>query len=176
MRGAFLSMAVLSLVIPATAATTLAQAETPPIGAFRAVPSSRVAIPVTPRPPMPPSVLPRMVLTRTSTPLRTPITARTPHCPNPPPKPPLSVSIPKQDHNKRTMALIQQNIVMMSILRAQEPRRPCDPSWSAKKLARKGCPPAGPTPQPVLELAPPPPPLASETVIAAAPEAIEGQN
>lgn len=170
MRGAILSMAVLM-----AAATALAQAETPPIRAFRAVPSSRVAVPVTPRPPMPASVMPR-VPTRTSTPLRTQITGQTPHCPPQPPKPPLSVSIPKPDHNKRTMALIQQNIVMMSILRAQEQRRPCDPSWSAKKLARKGCPPPWPTPRPVLELAPPPPSLASETVIAAAPEAIEGQN
>ena len=171
MRGAILSMAVLM-----TAATTLAQAETPPIRAFRAVPSSRVAVPVTPRPPMPTSVMPRMVPTRTSTPLRTPATAQTPHCPTPPPKPPLSVSIPRSDHNKRTMALIQQNIVMMSILRAQETRPRCDPSWSAKKLARKGCPPAELTRQPVLEFAPPPPPLESETVIAATPEAIEGQN
>jgi hypothetical protein len=171
MRGAILSMAVLT-----AAATTLAQAETPPMRSFRAVSSSRVAVPVAVRPPMAPSVMPRMVPTRTPTPIRIPTTARTPHCPDPPPKPPLSVSIPKPDHNKRTMALIQQNIVMMSILRAQEQRRPCDPSWSAKKLARKGCPPAGLAPQPVLELAPPPPPLASETVIAAAPEAIEGQN
>jgi hypothetical protein len=170
MRGAILSMAVLT-----AAATTLAQAETPPMRSFRAVSSSRVAVPVAVRPPMAPSVMPRMVPARTATPIRTPTTARPPHCPNPPPKPPLSVSIPKPDYNKRTMALIQQNIVMLSILRAQEPRRPCDPAWSARKLARKGCPPAEPAPQPVLELAPPPP-SASETIIAAAPEAIEGQN
>lgn len=55
MRGAILSMAVLM-----GAATTLAQAETPPIRSFRAVSSPRVAVPYTPRP-MTPSVMPRTI-------------------------------------------------------------------------------------------------------------------
>ena len=176
MRGAILSMAVLTAAATTLAQASLVRAETPPIRSFRAVTSSRAAIPVTPRPPMPPSVMPRTF----ATPIRTPTSARTPYCPKPPPKPPLSVSIPKPDHNKRTMALIQQNIVMMSILRANQAPRRCDPAWSAKKLARKGCPPAELAPQPALERAPPPPPLAPETIVATAPEApIEfgaGQN
>ncbi|MEJ2816754.1 hypothetical protein [Caulobacter sp. CCG-8] len=146
MRGAILSpavlsIAVLSIAVLAAAATTLAQAETPTIRSFRAVSSSRVAIPATPRPPMTPSVMPR------TTPAATP-----PHCPppKPPPKPPLSVSIPKPDYNKRTMALIQQNIVMMAAMRAAETPRPCDPSWSAKKLARKGCPPVQLSPEMIV--------------------------
>jgi len=142
MRGAILSpavlsIAVLSIAVLAAAATTLAQAETPTIRSFRAVSSSRVAIPATPRPPMTPSVMPRTI------PAATP-----PHCP--PPKPPLSVSIPKPDYNKRTMALIQQNIVMMAAMRAAETPRPCDPSWSAKKLARKGCPPVQLSPEMIV--------------------------
>jgi hypothetical protein len=176
MRGAILFMAGLTAAAVTLAQASLVQAQTPPIRSFRPVSSPRVVIPATPRPPMTPSVMPRSF----STPIRTPTAARTPHCPKPPIKPPLSVSIPKPDYNKRTMALIQQNIVMMSILRAQEPRRPCDPSWSAKKLARKGCPPAELEPQPSLERASPPPPPAAERVVAAAPEApIEfgpGQN
>jgi hypothetical protein len=171
MRGAILSMAVLSTVAFAAAATT--QAQTPPIRSFRAVSSSRAAVPVTPRPPMPSSVMPRT--------FSTPAAARTPHCPTPPPKPPLSVSIPKPDYNKRTMALIQQNIIMLGAMRAAETPRPCDPSWSAKKLARRGCPPAGPAPELLLEPEPPStlpttptPPLG--TLVESAPEASGGQN
>lgn len=161
MRGAILSMAVLM-----TAATTLALAETPPIRAFRPMPSSRVALPFTPRPATPPSVMPRMA----STP------ARTPHCPNPPLTPPISVSMPKPDYNRRTMRLVQQNIAMMVAMRAAQAPRYCDPSWSAKTLARKGCPPAVLAPEPVLEPASTTPPLAPETTIAAAHEASAGQN
>lgn len=159
MRGAILSLAVL-----AAAATTLAQAETPTIRSFRAVSSSRVAIPATPRPPMTPSIMPRAIPTATP-----------PHCP-PPPKPPLSVSIPKPDYNKRTMALIQQNIIMMSAMRAAQAPRPCDPSWSARKLARRGCPPVQLAPEPMLEPVPPPPALGRETIATAAPTAIALEN
>jgi hypothetical protein len=156
MRGAILSLAVLT-----AATTTLAQAET---RSFRAASPSRVAVPAMPRPPMTPSIMPR------------PIPAATPlHCP-PPPKPPLSVSIPKPDYNKRTMALIQQNIAMMAAMRAAQPSRPCDPSWSARKLARKGCPPAQITPEPILEPVPPPPALGPETIAAAAPTPIALEN
>lgn len=159
MRGAILSLAVLM-----AAAAPLAQAETPTIRSFRAVSSSRVAIPATPRPPMTPSVMPRAIPTATP-----------PHCP-PPPKPPLSVSIPKPDYNKRTMALIQQNIIMMSAMRAAQASRPCDPSWSARKLARRGCPPAQLTPEPMLEPVPPPPAPDRETIATAAPTAIALEN
>ena len=158
MRGAILSMAVLMGAATTLAHTTLAQAETPTIRSFRAVSSSRVAVPYTPRP-MTPSVMPRPIPTATP-----------PHCPPPrpqPPKPPLSVSIPKPDYNKRTMALIQQNIAMMAAMRTAERPRPCDPSWSAKKLARRGCPPVQLTPEAVLE----PAPLAPEMIVATAHEA-----
>jgi hypothetical protein len=83
--------------------------------------------------------------------------------------------MPKPDYNKRTMRLVQQNIAMMAAMRAAETPRRCDPSWSARKLARKGCPPPARSSEPVLEL-PPPPALASRTVVATAPEASEGQN
>lgn len=163
MRGAILFLAVLT-----AATTTLVQAQTPTVRSFRPVSSSRVAIPVTPRPPMAPSVMPRMFPA-----------ARPPHCPPPPlqpPKPPLSVSIPKPDYNKRTMALIQQNIAIMAAMRAVERPRPCDPSWSAKKLARKGCPPAQFVPEPILE----PATLAPEMIVATARETTfdfaSGQN
>jgi hypothetical protein len=137
MRGAILLMAVLSTVILATAATTLAQAETPqPIRAFRPMPPTRVAVPFTPRPATPPSVMPR-----TAMPM-----ARTPHCPKPPIVKPLPVSIPKApNYNRRTMALIQQNIVMMSVMRNTQASVPrCKSSWSEAKLRRKGCPVAAP--------------------------------
>jgi len=159
MRGAILSLAILT-----AAATTLAKAETPTIRSFRAVSSSRVAIPATPRPPMTPSIMPRAIPTATP-----------PHCP-PPPKPPLSVSIPKPDYNKRTMALIQQNIIMMSAMRAVQTPRPCDPSWSARKLARKGCPPAQIAPEPILEPVSPVPPLGREAIATAAPTTLALEN
>lgn len=136
MRGAILSMAVLSTLIGATAATTLAQAGTPSIRAVRPMPPTRVAIPFTPRPPMPASVMPRPM----------PTVARTPHCPKPPVFKPIAVNIPKApNYNKRTMALIQQNIVMMSVMRNAQASVPrCKSSWSEAKLRRKGCPVAAP--------------------------------
>jgi hypothetical protein len=160
MLGAILSKAVLAMAL---LTATLAHSETPTIRGFRPPPSSRVAIPFTPRPA--PSAMPRPVS----------VAVRTPHCPKPPPKPPVSASLPKPDYNKRTMRLVQQNIAMMAAMRAAETPRRCDPSWSARKLARKGCPPATSPPEPVLELAPPPP-LAPETIVATAPEASAGQN
>lgn len=160
MRGAILSMVVLT-----GAATTLAQAETPAVRSFRPVSSSRVAVPFTPRPVTPPSVMPRTF----------PASATTPHCPNPPIKPPVSVSIPKPDYNKRTMALIQQNIILMAAMRA-ESSRSCDPSWSAKKLARRGCPPAQNAPEPMLEPLSPPLSLARETVVTTAPPTVIAEN
>jgi hypothetical protein len=160
MLGAILSKTVLAMAL---LTTTVARAETPAIRGFRA-PPSRVAVPFTPRP-----VMPRPI----------PVAARTPHCPKPPPKSPpkspISASIPKPDYNKRTMRLVQQNIAMMAAMRAAETPRRCDPSWSARKLARKGCPPAARPSEPVLEQAPPPP-LDSGTVVATAPEAAAGQN
>jgi hypothetical protein len=166
MRGAILFMAVLM-----GAATTQAQAETPSVRSFRPVTSSRVAVPFTPRPPTPASVMPRPVTPR-YTPAATP-----PHCPNPPIKPPISVSIPKPDYNKRTMALIQQNIALMVAMRTNESSRlPCDPSWSAKKLARRGCPPVQiapeSTPGPLSPLAPPIP----ETISTTAPLILVAEN
>jgi hypothetical protein len=89
--------------------------------------------------------------------------------------PPVSASIPKPDYNRRTMRLVQQNIAMMAAMRAAETPRRCDPSWSARKLARRGCPPAVRPSEPVLELAPPAP-LDTGTVVATAPEASAGQN
>ena len=127
MRGAILSMAAL-----AGAATTLAQAGTPSIRPIRTMPPTRVAVPFTPRPPTPPSVMPRPI----------PTVARTPHCPKPPTFKALPVNVPKApNYNKRTMALIQQNIVMMSVMRnAQASAQRCKSSWSEAKLRRKGCP------------------------------------
>ena len=166
MRGAILSMTVLATTVLATAllTATVAHAETPTIRGFRP-PPSRGAIPFTPRPAPPPPMTSRPVA----------VVARTPHCPKPPPKPPVSVSIPRPDYNKRTMRLVQQNIAMMAAMRAAETPRRCDPSWSARKLARRGCPPTARPSAPVLDLAPPPPP-ASGTVVATAPEAAAGQN
>jgi len=170
MRGAILSKTILfktnlakAVLAMALLTATVAQAETPTIRGFRP-PPSRAAIPFTPRPAPPPSVMPRPVS----------VAARTPHCPKPPPKP-VSVSISKPDHNKRTMRLVQQNIAMMAAMRAAETPRRCDPSWSARKLARRGCPAAARPSDPVLDLAPPPP-LASGTAVATAPEAAAGQN
>jgi hypothetical protein len=159
--------AILSKTILATAllTATLAQAETPTIRGFRPPPSSRVAMPFTPRPAPPPSVTPRPVS----------VAARTPHCPKPPPMPPVSASIPKPNYNKRTMRLVQQNIAMMAAMRAAETPRRCDPSWSARKLARRGCTPAVRPSEPVLEL-PSSSPLDAGTVVATAPEASAGQN
>lgn len=162
MRGAILSKTVLALALALLTATG-AQAETPTIRGFRPPPSSRVAVPFTPRPP--PSAMPRPVS----------VAVRTPHCPKPPFKPPVSASMPKPNYNKRTMRLVQQNIAVMAAMRAAETPRRCDPLWSARKLARKGCPPAARPSEPVLDLAPPPP-LASETVVATAPEVSAGQN
>jgi hypothetical protein len=162
MRGAILSKTVLAIAL---LTATVAQAETPTIRGFRPPPSSRVAVPFTPRPASPPSVMPRPVS----------VAVRTPHCPKPPPKPPVSVSIPKPDYNKRAMRLVQQNIAMMAAMRAAGTPRRCDPSWSARKLARRGCPPAARPSEPVLE-PPPPPPLDAGSVVATAPEASAGQN
>lgn len=168
MRGAILSLAALSTALLTAAATSSAWAETPTIRSFRPVSSSRVVVPTAPRP-MSPSVMPRTI--------RAPAA---PHCPPKPPKPPLSVSIPKPDRNKRTMALIQQNIVMMAAMRSAQAPRPCDPSWSARKLARRGCPPAGIAPEPTREPVSPSAPLAPEMIATAAPEAAlelgTGQN
>jgi len=161
MRGAILSTTVLATAL---LTATVAHAEAPTIRGFRP-PPSRVAIPFTPRPAPPPSVTSRPVA----------VAARTPHCPKPPPKPPVSVSISRPDYNKRTMRLVQQNIAMMAAMRAAETPRRCDPSWSARKLARRGCPAAARPSDPVLDLAPPPP-LASGTAVATAPEAAAGQN
>jgi hypothetical protein len=158
MRGAISSKTILAMTLMTA---SLAQAETPTIRGFRPLPSSRVAAPFTPRPTPPPSMTPRPV----------PVAARTPHFP----QLPVSASMPKPDYNKRTMRLVQQNIAMMAAMRAAETPRRCDPSWSARKLARKGCPPPARSSEPVLEL-PPPPALASRTVVATAPEASEGQN
>lgn len=162
MRGAILSIAVL---IVASAAPP-AQAVTPVNHGLR--------------PPMPPPVrsafTPRPI---TSRPIATrPVSiARPPHCPNPPPPKPISVKIPKvPSHHKRTMALIQQNIIMMQAMRAAEAPRRCDPSWSARKLLRRGCPPAQFAPEPVLEPASPLPPLAPGATIATAQDAAGGQN
>jgi hypothetical protein len=162
MRGAVLSTTVLAMALLTAA---VAQAEAPTIRGFRPPPSPRIAVPFTPRPAPPPSVMLRPVSAA----------ARTPHCPKPPPKPPVSASIPRPDYNKRTMRLVQQNIAMMAAMRAAEAPRRCDPSWSARKLARKGCPPAASPSEPVLELTPPAP-LASEPVVATVPEASTGQN
>ena len=73
------------------------------------------------------------------------------------------------------MRLVQQNIAVMAAMRAAEAPRRCDPSWSARKLARKGCPPAARPSEPVLELTPPAP-LASGMVVATVPEASTDQN
>lgn len=162
MRDAVLSTTVLAMVL---LTAVVAQAETPTIRGFRPPPSPRIAVPSTPRPPPPPSGMPRPVS----------IAARTPHCPKPPPKPPVSASIPRPDYNKRTMRLVQQNIAVMAAMRAAEAPRRCDPSWSARKLARKGCPPAARPSEPVLELTPPAP-LASGMVVATVPEASTDQN
>jgi len=162
MRGAILSKTVLALTL---LTATGAQAGTPTVRGFRPPPSSRVAIPFTPRSAPPPLVTPRPIS----------VAARTQHCPKPPPKPPVSVSLPKPDNNKRTMRLVQQNIAMMTARRAAETPRRCDPSWSARKLARRGCAPAARPSEPVLDLAPPPP-LAPGTVVATGPEASGGQN
>jgi hypothetical protein len=159
MHGAILSKTALVLAL---LTATVAHAETPTIRGFRPPPSSRVAMPFTPRPAPPPSVTPRPVS----------VAARTPHCPKPPSLPPVSASIPKPDYNRRAMRLVQQNIAMMAAMRAAETPRRCDPSWSARKLARRGCPLAS---EPVLELAPPAP-LDTGTVVATAPEAAAGQN
>jgi hypothetical protein len=148
MCGATLSKMVLAMALLTAA---VAHAETPTIRGFRPPPS--------------PSVTLRPV----------PVAARTPHCPKPPFKPPVSASMPKPNYNKRTMRLVQQNIAMMAAMRAAETPRRCDPSWSARKLARRGCPPAARPSEPVLKLAPPPP-LAPETIVATAPEASAGQN
>ncbi|MDR7114303.1 hypothetical protein [Caulobacter sp. BE254] len=148
MRGAIFSKTILALTLMTA---SLAQAETPTIRGFRPLPSSRVAAPFTPRP--------------------VPVAARTPHFP----QLPVSASMPKPDYNKRTMRLVQQNIAMMAAMRAAEAPRRCDPSWSARKLARRGCPPPARPSEPVLELAPQPA-LALRTVVATAPEASEGQN
>jgi hypothetical protein len=161
MRNAILSTTVLAMAL---LTATVAAAETPTIRSFRP-PPSRVAIPFTPRPAPPPSMTSRPVA----------VAARTPHCPKPPPKPAVSVSIPKPDYNKRTMRLVQQNIAMMAAMRAAETPRRCDPSWSARKLARRGCPPAAQPSDPVLDLAAAPP-LASGTVVATTAEAVAGQN
>ena len=164
MPGAILSRAILSraglAMAVATAAATLAQAETPTIRSFRPPSPSRVAIPVMARP-----VASRPVA----------MAARTPHCPKPPIKPPLTVSTPKPDYNRRTMRLVQQNIAMMAAMRAAQAPRVCDPSWSARKLARRGCPPAPRPSELVLEL-PSSPPLDAGTVVATTPEASVGQN
>jgi hypothetical protein len=162
MRGAILSKTVLALTL---LTATGAQAGTPTVRGFRPPPSSRVAIPFTPRPVTPRPVTPRPV----------PVAARTLHCPKPPPQPPVSVSLPKPDNNKRTMRLVQQNIAMMAAMRAAETPRRCDPSWSARKLARKGCAPAARPSEPVLDLGPPAP-LAPATVVATASEPAAGQN
>ncbi len=158
MLGAILSKTVLAMAL---LTATMAHSETPTIRGFRPPPSSRVAAPFTPRPTPPPSMTPRPV----------PVAARTPHFP----QLPVSASMPKPDYNKRTMRLVQQNIAMMAAMRAAETPRRCNPSWSARKLARKGCPPPARSSEPVLELAPPPP-LAPETIVATAPEASAGQN
>jgi hypothetical protein len=165
MRGAVLSKTILAKTILAMALLTaaVAHAETPTIRGFRPPPSSKVAIAFTPRPA--PSAMPHPVS----------VAVRTPHCPKPPPKPPVSASLPKPDYNKRTMRLVQQNIAMMAAMRAAETPRRCDPSWSARKLARKGCPPVARPSEPVLDITPPAL-LASETIVATAPEASEGQN
>ena len=132
MRGVILSLAVL-----AAASTTLAQAGTP-VGGFKP-PPARVSFtprPIVSRPVITPSVMPRPVMS----------VARTPHCPKPPAFKPLSVNIPKPpNYNKRTMALIQQNIVMMSVMRNAQASAPrCKSTWSEAKLRRKGCPVAAP--------------------------------
>lgn len=170
MRGAILSKTILfktvlakTVLAMALLTAAVAQAETPTIRGFRP-PPSRAAIPFTPRPAPPPSVMPRPVS----------VAARTPHCPKPPSKP-VSVSISKPDHNKRTMRLVQQNIAMMAAMRAAEAPRRCDPSWSARKLARKGCPPAARSSEPVLEPAPSAR-LPLGTVVVTTPEASVGQN
>jgi len=161
MRGVILSTTVLAVVL---LTATVAQAEASTIRSFRP-PPSRVAVPFTPRPAPPPSVTFRPVAA----------VAQTPHCPKPPPRPPVSVSIPKPDYNKRTMRLVRQNIAIMAAMRAAGTPRRCDPSWSARKLARRGCPAAARPSDPVLDLAPPPP-LPSGTVVATTPEAAAGQN
>ncbi len=137
MRGAILSMTILSMAALVAAATTLAQAETPSIRAVRPMPPTRIAVPFTPRPPMPTSVMSRPI----------PTVARTPHCPKRPAFKPIAVKIPKApNYNKRTMALIQQNIIMMSVMRNAQASVPrCKSSWSEAKLRRKGCPMATPT-------------------------------
>jgi hypothetical protein len=142
MRGAILSMAVLSTAVLAAAATTQAQAGTP-VGGFKP-PPARVSFtprPMVSRPIVTPSVMPRPAM---------PV-ARTPHCPKPPAHKPISVSIPKApNYNKRAMALVQQNIIMMSVMRSAQTSVPrCKSTWSEAKLRRKGCSVATPT-----ELAP----------------------
>ncbi|CAN7415448.1 hypothetical protein [Caulobacter sp. LjRoot300] len=161
MYGAILSKTVLAKTVLAMAllTATMAHAETPTARSFRP-PPSRVAVPFTPRPAPPRPIF---------------VATRTPHCPKPPPKPPVSASLPKPDYNRRTMRLVQQNIAIMAAMRAAETLRRCDPSWSARKLARKGCSPAARPSEPVLDMAPPPP-LASGTVVATASEAAAGQN
>ena len=132
MRGAILSMAVLM-----AAATPPAQAGTP-VGGFKPPPAraSFTPRPIASRPVMTPSAMPRPAM---------PV-ARTPHCPKPPAFKSLSVSIPKApNYNKRTMALIQQNIAMMSVMRGAQTSVPrCKSSWSEAKLRRRGCPVVGP--------------------------------
>lgn len=132
MRGAILSMAVLM-----AAATTQVQAGTP-VGGFRP-PPARVSFtprPMVSRPVVTPSVMPRPPMQ----------VARTLHCPKPPAPKPISVSIPKApNYNKRTMALVQQNIIMMAAMRSAQTSVPrCKSSWSEAKLRRKGCPIAAP--------------------------------
>jgi hypothetical protein len=140
MRGAILSMTIL-----AACAATVAQAGEPTSGSWRP-PPPRTTIPSTPRPVVSPPI-PRPIMTR---PVVT--TPRTP-----PAYPPLSVKIAKPNYNKRTMALIQQNIAMQAAMRNTQassgvPR--CKSSWSEAKLRRKGCLAAPPQAEPVRRMSP----------------------
>jgi hypothetical protein len=75
------------------------------------------------------------------------------------------------------MRLIQRNIAMQAAMQSVRERRPCDPSWSDAKRARKGCPPATPTTStPVSELPAPRPAALPETTLATADAATGGQN
>ena len=141
MRGATLGMAVLM-----AAATTLALAQTPrqprptPVA-----PPARIAPLFAAARPAPP--VPRPIPVPAAPPRFTPVVL--PKTPN---------------YTARAIALVQQNIALQAAMRVTPAARPCDPTWSARKLKRRGC--VSPEParsEPAVE---PAPPLARTTLAA----------
>lgn len=140
MRGAILGMAILAA---STAAAV--QAGEPIRGSWRPSPTRATPAPgPVVSPPRPVPVMPRPV----ATPARPQVLPQ-----------PITAKFVKPNYNKRTMALIQQNIAMQAAMRNTQawssssvPR--CKASWSEAKLRRKGCLATPPEVVPERQLSP----------------------